>query len=203
MSNVNNIINTGGRIDVLLNDSEETISLIIRKFYIEAVTGNKIILIEEEFDAPNTGGSVFMDGVYSPIAIDITGGETIEFEFEVISSGPLNSQLEVQFDYIEFYSNGTANAVWAYSDIFPVSAKYLTFQLFSPDIKLIDFLTGIFKIFNLTAYVDNNEIVVRTLAEYYNSGGSHNITRFIDTKTSVISAAFDYNNIYAISLVVT
>ena len=37
-----------------------------------------------------------------------------------------------------------------------------------PKIKIIDFLTGVFQMFNLTAYVENDIIVVQPLDEFYN-----------------------------------
>ena len=49
-----------------------------------------------------------------------------------------------------------------------------------PKIKTIDFLTNIFKMFNLTAYLDGSNIVVKTLDEYYEDGTTYDITKYID-----------------------
>lgn len=49
-----------------------------------------------------------------------------------------------------------------------------------PDIKVIDFLTSLFKTFNLVAYFDNDEIVVKTLNDYYDEGQQIDLTKYID-----------------------
>ena len=70
---------------------------------------------------------------------------------------------------------------------------YPTQQL--PEIKVIDFLTGIFKMFNLTAYVEDDIIVVKTLDSFYSSGSSYDITKFIDVNKSSVDVALPYKQI--------
>ena len=78
----------------------------------------------------------------------------------------------------------------------------------TPKIKNIDFLTGLFKMFNLTAYYiddasdsDFGKIYVDTLDNFYAdrinnpSEGSYDITKHIDTKDLIIERAFEYNQI--------
>ena len=66
-----------------------------------------------------------------------------------------------------------------------------------PDIKVIDFLSGLFKMFNLTAYVDDitNEIVVKTLDSFYSGGSSYDITKYIDVSKSQVNIALPYREI--------
>lgn len=65
-----------------------------------------------------------------------------------------------------------------------------------PDIKVIDFLTGIFQTFNLTAFVnDSNTIVVKTLDNFYAGGSSYDITQFVDANSSDVNMALPYNDI--------
>ena len=77
-----------------------------------------------------------------------------------------------------------------------------------PKIKTIDFLTGLFKMFNLTAYyiddvadTDFGKIYIDTLDNFYldatnnPSEGSYDITKHIDTKQLTIDRAFEYNQI--------
>ena len=64
-----------------------------------------------------------------------------------------------------------------------------------PEIKVIDFLTGIFKMFNLTAYVENDIIVVKTLDAYYNSGSSYDISKYIDVTSSEVNVALPYREV--------
>jgi hypothetical protein len=65
-----------------------------------------------------------------------------------------------------------------------------------PDIKVIDFLTGLFKMFNLTAYVQNDgKIKVMTLDDFYDSGIDYDITKFVDVNKSDIDFAIPYQEI--------
>ena len=67
-----------------------------------------------------------------------------------------------------------------------------------PKIKIIDFLSGMFKMFNLTAFVnDVGIIVVRTLDSYYASGSQTpiNIDKYLDTKTSKVNVALPFKEI--------
>lgn len=64
-----------------------------------------------------------------------------------------------------------------------------------PKMKTIDFLTGLFKMFNLTAYVDNGTIKVMPLDDYYALGSSFDITEYVDISDSSVSPITLYNNI--------
>lgn len=65
----------------------------------------------------------------------------------------------------------------------------------TPNIKVFDFLTGLFKMFNLTAYEDNGIIVVKTLDEFYASGDTIDITKYIDVTTSSVKPVSLYKQI--------
>ena len=67
-----------------------------------------------------------------------------------------------------------------------------------PKMKIIDFLTAIFKMFNLTAYVDDvGTIVVRTLDSYYAASTQvYNIDKYLDTTTSKVDIALPFKEIF-------
>jgi len=67
-----------------------------------------------------------------------------------------------------------------------------------PKMKIIDFLTAIFKMFNLTAYVDDvGTIVVRTLDSYYAASTTvYNINKYLDTTTSKVDIALPFKEIF-------
>ena len=77
-----------------------------------------------------------------------------------------------------------------------------------PKIKVIDFLTGIFKMFNLTAYYEDNyastnfgKIIIETLDDFYAnavnnpSSGSYNISKDVNIEKSTIEAPIIYKTI--------
>jgi len=65
-----------------------------------------------------------------------------------------------------------------------------------PNIKIIDFLTGLFKMFNLTAYKNSaGEIVVQTLDDFYASGTTRDISKYVDINESQVDVALPYKEI--------
>ena len=65
-----------------------------------------------------------------------------------------------------------------------------------PDLKIIDLLTGLFQTFNLTAFInDQNIIEVKTLDSFYSLGTSYNITSSVEINNSDINMALPYNDI--------
>jgi hypothetical protein len=65
-----------------------------------------------------------------------------------------------------------------------------------PKMSIIDFLTGLFQMFNLTAYVDNGIIVVKTLDDYYaESTQVINIDQYLDTTKSVVDVALPFKEV--------
>lgn len=67
-----------------------------------------------------------------------------------------------------------------------------------PEMTVIDFLTGIFKMFNLTAYVDNTGvIVVKTLDSYYAAGSATpiNIDPYLDVTKSSVNVALPFKEV--------
>lgn len=69
-----------------------------------------------------------------------------------------------------------------------------------PDIKVIDFLSGLFRMFNLIAYIERNEteITVKTLDDFYanpTSASPYDITKYIDVSKSQVNIALPYRKI--------
>ena len=69
-----------------------------------------------------------------------------------------------------------------------------------PEIKVIDFLTGLFKMFNLTTFVEENgTIYVDTLDNFYANKKSvstaYNISEFVDVNSSQVNASLPYREV--------
>lgn len=65
-----------------------------------------------------------------------------------------------------------------------------------PKMKIIDFLTGLFKMFNLVAYYTDEKIEVLPLEDWYNaSTQTYDVTEYLDLSKSEVSNTFPYNNI--------
>ena len=66
-----------------------------------------------------------------------------------------------------------------------------------PNMKVIDFLTGLFKVFNLTAYKqDNGTIKVETLDSFYSGGSTFTIDEYVDMSQRQIDVALPYKEIH-------
>lgn len=65
-----------------------------------------------------------------------------------------------------------------------------------PKMKVLDFITGLFKMFNLTAVTDKDgNIVVKTLDSFYSSGDTVDLTEYIDTTQSTIESVVPFSSI--------
>ena len=111
----------------------------------------------------------------------ITFTPTINFRYQVFSGGTVtNYDTQITGSAIE--PNGA------------VSNIVVSDQM--PDLKVIDFLTGLFKMFNLTAFVqDDGKIKVMTLDNFYSAGNSYDVSEFIDVNESNVNFAIPYQEI--------
>lgn len=66
-----------------------------------------------------------------------------------------------------------------------------------PDMKVVDFLSGLWKMFNLTSYVnDEGIIVVQPLNDYYSSSpNTWDITEYVDKTESIVDAVIPFNEV--------
>jgi len=64
-----------------------------------------------------------------------------------------------------------------------------------PDMKIIDFLTGLFKLFNLVAYVESNVIQVKPLDTYYSTSNTYDITQYTNVDKSQVNTALPFKEI--------
>ena len=108
---------------------------------------------------------------------------------------------------IRFEMNGTLggeSVVTGWTDEYRTNSQFITSQIFEftitqqiPKMKIIDFLTSIFKMFNLTAFVDDSgTIVVKTLDSYYSSSNqTWEIDEFVDVEKSQVNVALPFKEI--------
>lgn len=145
-------------------------------------TGAGFEIFQEQ---PSTIGSIeiqiidtFVDGVEYYAAIR-TYEESItfsQFEWSATYSGGEDSFLE-----------GTKT--FAQSFLFNIAENL-------PEMKIIDFMSALFKMFNLVAYIDgNDQIYVEPLDDFYDTG-EVDITEYIDIDKSQVNSALPYKEIF-------
>ena len=161
----------------------------------DAFTGDQLAA-----DLNNTGNTseiITLDTASNPMAIGesiyiTTTVETVvPFQFEVtITVGQTVTQT-VGFpltDYCFFVSNSAS---------IPIVEQEIRPTLQIPDIKVLDFIKGLFKSFNLTAYINtNDEIIVKTLNDFYDdSTTTYDLTKYIQKQEHTVSEALPFSSI--------
>lgn len=168
------------------------------------VTSSQVtIFIEDVTSTPFTIGSATGTGTVTKTSTIFTSnifGQLRDIRFRVTSTDPsVSFTPTIDFEYREVTPTAitTYNTTVTGSDIQPngaVSNIVISDQM--PDIKVIDFLTGIFKMFNLTAYVQNDgKIKVTTLDDFYDAGNEYDISEFVDSTESEVDFAIPYQEI--------
>tara|TARA_R110000803_G_scaffold6446_4_gene20938 strand:- start:3505 stop:5535 length:2031 start_codon:yes stop_codon:yes gene_type:complete len=116
----------------------------------------------------------------------------------------ISSDADIAFSSIVWDINYRPTGAEFYSDTYTTTGTYQHINAFNfninqqiPEMKVIDLLTSVFKTFNLTAYVDKvtNEIVVKTLDNFYASGTSYDVTKYIEVDSSSINVALPFREI--------
>jgi hypothetical protein len=190
--------------------------------YIDANSGlriNTLNFTNVEIDlVPNVSGNTYNVVVHKNGAVfrrldNLTGSVTIN-----VQSGTDPIQVGDYFEvFIETYENAVnfSTLRWDVSlyqnnnpqnqivNIF-INASQLNYAssfLFNiasnmPDMKIIDFLSSLFKMFNLVAYIDNkDDVYVEPLDAFYGTN-QRDITKYIDINKSQVNVALPYKEIF-------
>jgi len=84
----------------------------------------------------------------------------------------------------------------AYNTITTTSSYQTSVISEMPKIKVMDFITSLFKMFNLTAYYINDEIQVLPLDEWYKSSTAvYDITKYLDRTNGEVSIAYPFSSV--------
>jgi hypothetical protein len=139
---------------------------------------------------PNNTGSTS----YAFTAFDLTTNGNYRVRIQHTAS--FNVQSSTNIFLTRYDSSGTQTNTFTFTGSQSLTTV-IDFDINSnmPKIKVIDFLTGLFKMFNLTAYDDNGTIVVKPLDDFYAGGDSVDITKYVDSSSSTISPSTLYNEI--------
>ena len=128
------------------------------------------------------------------------GGGT--YKFFVEATAPItfqNMELSVAVDDVYSYGTGNGqNETWTRSNFITTSNFVFNVNKQMPDMKIIDFLNGLFRMFNLTAYIKNgsNVITIQTLEDYYaDAPETYDISEFIETDKHTVNNALPYKQI--------
>jgi len=134
------------------------------------IHNNQSVFFESSFDAGDRTFTQTDMGL-------MTGGGSAFYTVTIVQKG----NNPITFDSVEWQVAGVSNTTtW---NLTFTSSQFITSTAFDfniveqiPEMKVIDFLTGLFNMFNLTAYVEDGVIIVKTLDEFYQLASTWNTT---------------------------
>ena len=137
------------------------------------------------------------------ITLDGNGLSAKSYNVQVQITKPESSTLtsvDVAWETVTTYYNGLAAPCTNGKDFSITSPLNLVSDIIitdhMPDMYIIDFLTSIWKMFNLTAYVDDDGIiVVKTLNDFYATHNTYNITKYVDIEETKVDRLDLFNEI--------
>ena len=144
------------------------------------------------YNASNIIGSIVNVSVpvsnNSSYSIQISSNQTILFDRATWNYSYYDSDID---------SFVNENYITTFSFVVSVSINFnITQQI--PKMKVLDFLTSLFKMFNLVAYVEGSEMVVKTLDEFYDNpsaGSPYDITKYVDVNSSQVNSALPFREV--------
>ena len=128
---------------------------------------------------------------------DVADGDVITLEVNTYNYDVIFEDLYVEIRYRVQSQGAIPDVDTATTSTSTIEARY-TFNVGEqiPEMKIMDFLSSLFKMFNLVAYVnDDNEIEVQPLYEFYTQK-EQDITDYIDLSESEVNAALPYKEIF-------
>ena len=140
-------------------------------------------------------------GTHNTTAYVIQGNEQTTIYVELETSGGITNydaswninQFETSTDPLDAYQTVT-NAVYLSDNQSLISSVSIKDNI--PNIKVIDFLRNLFKMFNLTSYVkQNGNIYVEPLDVFYEQGDVKDISQYIDNTEVTINRAIPYKTV--------
>ena len=173
-------------ITVNVGTSTDEYNLIIRR-----ASDNVIIESFENQTGTQTFSAFMTAGNYGTGNLDVY----IDFESENVLS--LNSFTlgatynSANYSTLDFYTIASGT----YTSPALTSSNEIIIGNHMPKMKIMDFLSNIFKMFNLVAYKQDNQIRVIPLNDYYSEGVSYDITKYVDTESSEVKKVLQYRNI--------
>jgi hypothetical protein len=151
----------------------------------------------DEGDMGNMDAATYTITIFSTAAIIFTNGSSVGIRWEL--AGYLPGSPPVGWG-VETYTIASFSATASFT--FSITAQI-------PDMKIIDFLSGLFRLFNLTAYYDDRtllangnpnpdfgKIKIEKLENFYVTNvATYDVSEYIDVSSSSVDLALPYKEI--------
>ena len=152
-------------------------------------------------EAQGTGTTTFDFSNYESLRLWSSALKVWDLDFIIESENTLGITQALTFDvYNDPIWEGLTFTSGTYSVSSEDTLNIVSISQNMPKMKVIDFLTTIFKMHNLTASVNDdnalNEVInVESLPDYYNEFKSYDITNYVDVSKTSIERFFPYKSI--------
>jgi len=150
------------------------------------------IIFERDFTGPsepkvNIGGIFGSDEGILDIKILFTTASTFTFT---------DIEITAKYQTVNLIGSlGTTISTGVYTPTSLATSNQVIISRQIPKMKVIDFLTNLFKMFNLVAFKEDNKINVLPLNDFYAQGTTYDITKYVDTTKSTVEKVLQYKSV--------
>ena len=158
-------------------------------------SSNNDVLFNEDFTGPINEDIIFAESDN----FDVAYGQGIVDVKIVITTASTLTLTAIQVTatqqlYIGFSTFGdVASGVYDFSALTTTNQVIISRQM--PKMKVIDFLTNLFKMFNLVAYKEDNQIQALPFNDFNAQGSTYDITQYVDASKSTIEKVLKYKSV--------
>ena len=143
-----------------------------------------------------SGTGTWMIGEYFNVA-----GLDIDFTFKVYADSSMDLDMQIQYKVFHYIDDGaggylaTQDELWADTSTITLTSQ-LNISDNAPDMKVVDYFSGILKEFNLTCYpLNETTFQIEPLEDWYAKGRIIDITPYVDIDTIEIKRVPLYKRI--------
>lgn len=128
------------------------------------------------------------------LGVDALTTNFYSYRAEILTNGNFEFSSLTQFSLAEFTSNGVSGNILEVNDypFLEVLVKSLVNALV-PKLKVYDWLSSMFKMFNLTVESINKDLYFNDLPTWYAQGDVIDVTKYVDTKSLEVKSAKRFN----------
>lgn len=154
---------------------------------------NHVLIYEQNVSTDETFTGTFPAALpdlrWFPVIRIITGGSITAIE----GGSNTTTTLSIRYKSGAFPFATTTHDYYLTSTVTPNSNVDITANV--PDMTILDFMTSLFKMFNLTIYRTGDTYYVETLDSYYTGGATRDITEYVDPSDQVTMPPAPYRKL--------
>lgn len=155
---------------------------------------------EADLLAGQGGGQGLTGAQTRYVQIDAGANRNYQGELDLIIEIQSDNTLGItQTASLEYQSRGSSGGAFVsqwtanYSAVSDVENTFYV-QKQVPEMKVMDFLSGLFKMFNLVVFKDGNDIYTALASWYMNIGNRYDITKYVDMDSATLERLFQYKS---------